>query len=204
MIDRIRRFVESVVFAGLNPASGPRQSKGAGRLAPFRERVDRFISGGRPRDPLYLTNRTWSQKLRLAAVVATPCLVVAVIGGLFLNGVFRPKTAPPKELTAADLIAKVLPGVGDTKLDSNADAEVAEVTVDRRGAGRVVGVLKNKTDHVISVDLVLYFVNGNGSRVGSDVKRVENAPARSSFPFDFPLRWADAAHVLVKEIRTVK
>jgi hypothetical protein len=204
MIDRIRRFVESVVYAGLNPASGPRQSKGAGRFAPFRERLDKFISGGRPRDPLYLTNRTWSQKLRLAAVVATPCLIVAGIVGLLLNGVFRPKTAPPKELTAADMIAKVLPGVGETKIEKNADAEVAEVTVDRQGAGHVVGVLKNKTDHVISVDLVLAFVNGNGSRVDTNAFRVKNAPAGSLFPFSFPLRTPDAVHVFVMEIRTVK
>jgi len=75
MKKRIQQFLESVLFAGLKPGrqSAPKQEPG-----PVRSYVDRFLSGGQPTDPLYLTNRTSGQKLKSWSLVAIPCLVLAV------------------------------------------------------------------------------------------------------------------------------
>ncbi|MGD0500349.1 MAG: hypothetical protein ABSC23_18155 [Bryobacteraceae bacterium] len=204
MSSRLRRYLEAIVFAGMKPASGARESTGPRWLAAVRDRLEKFISGGRPLDPLYLSNRTWGQKLRLAAVVATPCLILAGIGALFLGGVFQPKPAPPSEPTPAEIIARFLPDLDKTaQIEVNQDAEVTQITVDRQ-AERVVGALKNKTNRVISVELVIQLTNNYGSHMGSEVYRVENAPPARLVSFSFPLKAPGALYALVTGIRTLK
>src|ERR1700754_804870 len=84
-MNRLRQKIEAIVFAGLKPRD-PRNPGPAAADGPFqrlRERIDKFVTGGpAPNDPLYLTNRTWGQKIRAWSVVGLPLLLLA--GGMAL------------------------------------------------------------------------------------------------------------------------
>jgi hypothetical protein len=207
MFKRLRSFVESLVFAGLKPSGGVSlEPKPERRLGPLRDRIDLFLSGGRtPSDPLYLTNRTWKQKLRLALVIATPTALLFFALALVFTNVYAPKTAPPKEVSAAEIMAKLLPNLEKTvNIDTYKDAEIMELRVLRDGPPRVSGILKNKTGRVISVEFDLDIASLSGSRVSSSTQRVDKAPPNSSTPFEFPAGNSEAAYALVRQIRTVQ
>ena len=104
MANPLKKFIESLLFAGLKPST-PGQAPSApakrGQLRLLWERVDRWASGAAPDDPLYLSNRTWRQKLRMGLALGIPGLLV--IGGLTLvfGKILIPKTPPPaKEVTS--------------------------------------------------------------------------------------------------------
>lgn len=175
------------------------------RLGSLRDKIELFLSGGRaPSDPFYLSNRTWKQKLRLALVIATPTALLVFALALVFTNVYAPKAAPPKEVSAAEMMAKLLPDLEKTaNVDTYKDAEIAELRVLRDGAPRIAGILKNKTDRVISVEFDLDLTNLDGSRVGTATERVEKAPALSSLPFEFPVHNPEVAYALVRKVRTV-
>src|SRR5438552_6960295 len=88
------------------------------RVDGFARKIERFVAGKASADPLYLTNRTAGQKLRVVLLLGTPVLVAAVLMALALNNFFD---SPPsaKELAAAarpkeptgEITAKVLPNI---------------------------------------------------------------------------------------------
>ncbi len=205
MANRIKTFFESLIFAGLKPGGGA-QAPRRGRLGPLREKIERFLSGGRaPSDPFYLSNRSWKQKLRLAVGIAVPgALLLGALALVFTN-VYAPTAAPPKETPASEILAKLLPNLEKTiQLDKYPDAEFVELRVRRDGPRALVGVLRNKTDRVISVEFDADLADLNGARVGSITKRVEKAPAKGLISFEFPLDNADAAVVFIRRMRTAQ
>src|ERR1039457_2077469 len=116
MANRLRRFIESVVFAGLRPSGGPPpETKPVRRLGPLRDKIELFLSGGQaPSDPLYLTNRTWKQKLRLALVIATPTALLFCALALVFSNVYSPKAAPPREISAGENKGNPVPRPAET------------------------------------------------------------------------------------------
>jgi len=76
-----------------------------------RARLDKWIFGGAaPTDPLYLTNRTWGQKIKTWSVIAVP--VVILIGGVgfTLSSIMQPPEGKPvRYLSPAEISAKILP-----------------------------------------------------------------------------------------------
>jgi len=128
MKKRIQQFLESVLFAGLKPGrqSAPKQEPG-----PVRSYVDRFLSGGQPTDPLYLTNRTPGQKLKSWSLIAIPCLMLAVGISVVLSNLIDPPPATPlKPPTSAEITAKLLPNLNqDFKLKPPSDVQVIEIRV---------------------------------------------------------------------------
>ena len=110
MANRIRRFIESVVYAGLKPSGGvPAETKPPGRLGPLRDKIELFLSGERSSDPFYLSNRTWKQKLRLPLLVAAPTLLLFCALVLIFTNVYSPKAAPPKEVSPREVMKRLLP-----------------------------------------------------------------------------------------------
>jgi hypothetical protein len=206
MANRFQRFFESIAYAGLRPSGAPqKESQGWRWLGPLREPLERFLSGGRQMDPLYLSNRTWSQKLKLALVIAAPC--VLLLGALaFIFGYrLAPKTAPPHQQTSAEIVARLLPDLEKTvQIPEYKDAEILEIRVDRSGAPKVTGRLHNRTSHELSVEFTVDFTDESGSRVGAEVERVEKAPPGSTVPFTFPIRDSRSAFPLVRDVHTVK
>jgi len=203
MANRIRSFIESLVFAGLKPSGGvsgsPRPPRRFGWL---RDKIERFLSGGRSDDPLYLSNRTWKQRVALGLMVAMPlALILGAIALLYTN-VFRPKAPPLKEPTAAEKIAHLLPDLQNTvHIDTVKGAEVDELHVLCDGTIRVAGVLMNKTDFPMSVNIDLDLADRVGSRVGATTQRVSNVPPHSSVRFEFPAADPTTSYVLVRKIR---
>jgi hypothetical protein len=210
MLNRIRRFIDSLVFAGLKPSGGiPPENKPQPRrrFATLRYKIELFLSGGPAHsDPLYLSNRTWKQKLRVPLLIGVPTAVVFGVLALVFTNIYTPKAAPPpKEPTATEIMAKLLPDVEKTAhVDTYKDAEIVEIGVTEDGPRRVVGILKNNTNRVISVELDVDIADHNGGRVSSATERVNNAQPNTTTPFEFPARSPEARYALVRKLRTVQ
>ena len=141
----------------------------------------------------------------MALLIATPTALLFCALALVLTNVYAPKAAPPREVSAVDLMAKLLPDIEKTvNIYAYKDAEIVELRMLRDGAPRISGVLKNKTDHVISVECDIDLANVDGSRISTATERVEKAPALSSMPFEFPVHNPETAYALVRKMRTVQ
>jgi hypothetical protein len=107
MLKRVRQFIESVVFAGLKPDAHLQPAvKGRRWLGPLSGLVDRVLSRPAPSDPLYLSNRTFEQKVKLWAAIAVPCLILAGVILLLLSRIFPANgPGPAPEMSAAAMAA---------------------------------------------------------------------------------------------------
>ena len=153
IMKRIREFLESIVFAGMKPGGQTASKPRFQWLGPLRGPIERLLSGGpAPNDPLYLTNRTLTQKLKPWSLVAIPCLVLAVGIAYTLKSLDPPEPTPVKEPTAAEISAQLhLPK--DIKLAPASDVQVLEAKVD---GTRLVGKVKNPSTRAIAgADLVV-------------------------------------------------
>ena len=167
MAGRLRRIVESVVYAGMKPGARSGPGKPPGWMGRLNERVQRFINGGpAPSDPLYLSNRSPWQRFRRALVFAVPIGIVAAGVVLSLSNVFKPKQAPVKELTPAEIAARTLPNLAkNISMESNRDIEVVEVHVDRTAGTKLAGTVRNRTDRAIhEAEIVFWLTQKNGSQ----------------------------------------
>jgi len=199
MANRLKEFIASLAYAGLKPkvytpAAAPVR---AGRL---REKIERFLSGGRlPSDPLYLSNRTRGQKLKLAIGIAIPSALLLGALTLVFTGPHEPATPAPKAQE------KPLPNFEKTvKIGAYEDAEFAELQVRRSGPPALVGALRNKTDRVLTVEFEVYLANSEGAHIGTVIRRVEKVPPGGLAPVEFPLDNPGASTALVRSIRTVQ
>ena len=206
-MSRLREKIESIVFAGLKP--GLKESQAAAPPASFlgrlRQRVDGWVSGGPgPSDPLYLTNRTTGQKVRSGIVIGLPLVILMAVVGFSLSSLMTPpKPKEAKELTPSEVAAKLLPSLKDLRLEAGSDIEVLELRIDRSHALRLSGILKNRTTREIaSVDLACDLTDAGGTQLGAIAVHVVNIPASGLRKFETPIRQADAAFVLVREIQT--
>jgi len=208
MANPVKKLIDSVLFAGLKPATpGQAPSANKGPLGRLWAHLDNWVSGGASDDPLYLSNRTWRQKLRMGLLLGIPGLVLVVGLVLVFAQVFVPQTAPPKskEATTAELVSKVLPDVDKSAhIQRYTDAEVVEIGVDQAAnPPRIRGKLRNDTNHSISVEFVADLTDIDGARVGAVAERVLNTPPKETALFDFPIKSTTASIALVREIRTL-
>src|SRR5215472_15135902 len=202
----LRQKLESIVFAGLKPSGGVQNSQELpapeswfGRL---RARIDRFIAGDAVSDPLYLTNRTWGQKLRMWTLVAVPLLLLS--GGVALTlsrYLGPPKVRPAAQPTAAEYL-RALPDFKDLKMEPNRLLDVVEARVERGSGARMLGQVKNLTDREIPrAEIGCDLTDQNGTQLGSINVVVENVPASGAKRFELNLKQTTAAFVLVREVR---
>ena len=200
---RLLAFLESLVFAGLKPGGQKTQGSQFKWLGPIRGPLERFLAGGANSDPLYLTNRTLSRKIRSWALIAVPCLVLALALGVTLSRLFDPPASkPPKELSAKEVAARLLPNLDkEIKVATNPDVQVVEVAVHHDGGSRLVGVVRNTTTHEIAaVDLFVDLTDSTGSQVGAVSGTVEKLPPSATKDFQFPIKQRNAAFALVRDI----
>src|ERR1039458_10028361 len=107
MLKRFRRFIDSVVFAGLKPDAPREQAKGMIRVGPLRDLRERVLLRPAPSDPLYLSNRTFDQKVKVGLAIAVPCLIVVAVTALGLSHFFHANgPGPADEPSGAELAAK--------------------------------------------------------------------------------------------------
>jgi hypothetical protein len=201
---RLRQWFESIAFAGLRPSGQKAPKRDYKWLGPLSGPIERLLSGGpAPTDPLYLTNRPLSKKIKSWSLIAVPCLVLAVVIGIMLsNFLDPPESRPVKEPTAAEITAKLLPNVAkDIKLASPSEVEVVEIRVDHNGGSHLIGVVKNTTTHEIAaVELIVDLTDNIGSQVGAVSATVEKLPPSSTKAFQIAIKQHDAKFALVRDI----
>ena len=200
---RLRAFFESIAFAGLKPAGQKAEPKKTRWLGPLSGALDRFLSGPAPNDPLYLTNRSFGQKMKSWSIIAVPCLILVAGVGVVLSNILEPPASKPvKELSAKELAAKVLPNIdAGLKLEQNTDIEVVEVRIDHNGPTRLTGVVRNATTHDIpAAHIVVDLTDANGTQVGCVEARVETIPASKTKDFAVAIAQSKAAFALVREV----
>ncbi len=198
-MNQLRKFFESIVFAGMKPGGQTAPKTQLRWLGPLRGPVERLISGPAISDPLYLTNRTFLQKLRSWSLIAIPCLILAGAVAVALSVLDPPAPPPAKEPTAAEITAKLLPNMDkDIKLAPASDVQVLEVRVE---GTQLVGSVKNTTEHPIaSVELIVDLTTAGGSQVGAVSAFVDKLPPSGRKNFQIPIKQRNAAFALVREI----
>jgi len=167
-----------------------------------RRRFERFLTGRAPSDPLYLTNRKWPQKLRLAALVAVPVLVLGALvivtstNGLHFNKVnvyehSLAEASPPAAKRAPDpKLAPTALEVVNIRIAKDADPPV------------VMGLLRNNTNQKVnSADVTFYLADNGGSVIGTQTATVQNVGPHDSVNFKAPLTITGAGYVLVRDVR---
>jgi hypothetical protein len=180
------------------------------RVDAVAKRLERFFTGGRPNDPLYVSNRSAGQKLRFALLLGTPALVIGIFIYLAMTNYFDPPVLPektvltPKEPTG-EITAKVLPHVSkDLAVSSeySRDIEVLEASVSSSDH-TLLGKVRNTTDHVVKIaDLVFDVTDDEGSQLGGVAVRVENIQPRAIVPFKVTLEQRNARSALVREVHS--
>lgn len=197
---RIREFLESIVFAGMKPGGQTAPKRQLTGLGPLRGPVERLLSGGpAPSDPLYLTNRTLTQKLKSWSLIAIPCVVLALGIVILSRSLQPPAPKPVKPLTAAEITAKLLPNLDqDIQLPLATDVQVIEIKVE---GSRLVGVVKNTTRREIAVtELVIDLTNAAGSQLGAVNAIVEKIPPSGTKDFQIAIQQRDAAFALIRNV----
>jgi hypothetical protein len=205
MLKRFRRFIDSVVFAGLKPDAPREQAKRLRRIGPLRGLLERVLLRPAPSDPLYLSNRTFDQKVKVALMIAAPCLIVVGVTALGLSHFFQAKgPGPAAEISGAELAKKLLPNMDTTvKVEVNKDVQLLDAHFEREGGMKVVGTVKNNTDRLIrTTEIVLNLTDATGSQLGAVSARVDNLAPNATANFQIPIVQTDAAFALVREIQT--
>lgn len=180
------------------------------RVDAVAKRLERFATGGSPQDPLYVTNRTFGQKARLALLVGAPLLAIAAFIGLAMNNYFDPPANPEKAAVktepTGEITGKILPHVEKDlaiSSDYSRDIEVLEASVTHDANPSITGRLRNTTERTIgTVDLVLDVTDEEGSQLGGVAVRVENVPAHAVVPFRKALEQRNARSALVREVHS--
>src|ERR1039458_3606575 len=77
-----RKFVESIVYAGMKPAGRSSSAEPAAKPG----LLARYLAEPDPSDPLYLTNQTFGYKVRRILKIAAPVFLVvaSVIAAVFI------------------------------------------------------------------------------------------------------------------------
>lgn len=184
------------------------------RLDAIARKMERFFAGSSVNDPLYLTNRTLGQKIRIAVLIGTPVLAV---GGLIYMALGKQFDRPSARQREADIVAasrpkeptgevtaKVLPNLDKTYAsEQSKDVDIVEAAVSRGGEPVLTGRIRNNTDAMVRVaDIVFDITDDEGSQLGGVAVRVENVPPKSTAPFRMPLPQRSARTALVREVHS--
>jgi len=199
-----RQVVESVVYAGLKPGTARSQAHRMKWIGPLRQPLERFLNARGSDDPFYLSNRSLEQRLTLWILISLPCLFVAAGIAYGVLGFIERRDAPPKELTPAQIAAKMLPDLNrPLDLNVNTDLEVLEVRIARSEPPRLVGEVHNRTDHAIArAEMVFDLTDSHGSRLGAVSAPVERIPPNGTVAFEVAIQQQSASFALVREVHT--
>jgi hypothetical protein len=185
------------------------------RVDAIAKRLESFFTGrNAASDPLYLTNRTFGQKVRTGVLIGAPIAAIGVIVYLALAKQFdRPisleravaiEAAAKAKQPTGEITAKVLPNIDKTYTSENSkDVDVIEASINRAGEPTLIGKLRNNTENLVRVaDLVFDVTDNEGSQLGGVSVRVENIPPRGTAPFRLVLPQREARTALVREVHS--
>jgi hypothetical protein len=174
-------------------------------FARVRARVEALVSGRAPDDPLYLTNRTWKQKLILAAIAAVPVIILILLVMAATTDVFRlhNKVDPYERPVAEGQAPVATPAKHSPDPTLNpADLEVVNIHIVRDAhAPTVTGVVRNNTGQKVeSAEVSYYLADEDGSLLGTESIDVENVAPHGSVTFHLPLKQTKAEYVIVRDV----
>jgi hypothetical protein len=177
------------------------------RLDSIAKKIERFVAGSGPSDPLYLTNRTLGQKIRLGLLIGAPVLALGALVVMALGNYFDMTPAVVEQriprTSAPAVTAKLLPNLEKTyRSESDQTCDVLEASV---GAGDHVlsGKLRNNTDQAIHVaDVVFDVTDEEGSQLGAVAVKVEDIAPHAVASFRMTLPQEKAKNALVRELHT--
>jgi hypothetical protein len=168
----------------------------------LRQRFERFLSGRAPSDPLYLSNRTWAQKLKVAALIAVPVLILGALVMVGATDMFHFTKVDPYEHPLADAqpVSDTKPAP-DPKL-SRTDLEVINIHISKDENPPVVtGIIRNNTNQKVDSAVVsFYLADERGSLMGTETTQVQDVGPHNIVTFRAPLKIMNAEYVLVREV----
>lgn len=176
------------------PDGGPPREEAAGRqwLNPLRSWINRRLNAPAAADPLYLSNRTLGQRIKLWALVGVPCLALAMLVWFGLTG--RRSSGPEPGASAA----------ATGPLSSIRDLEILDARVVHGATTSVEGSIRNNTAHPIpSAEVVFDLTDANGSQVGGVKARVDHLEPRARIRFKVQIPQSKAVFALVRELHTM-
>lgn len=184
--------------AGKSPPDPSRK-----RFGRIRGRIEIFLSGRAHPDPLYLTNRTSRQKLKVAALIVAPALLLIALVTIAATNPFRFHKVDGFEQPVAETPPPAVPQkpLPDPILAAEG-LEVVNIRIARDARPPVVtGTVRNNSDHqVASAQVSYYLANTQGSLVGTDTTSVANLEPHGSVSFRMPLKIAEAEYVMVRNV----
>ena len=186
------------------PAGNSQLGRLRKRFDPWRARIEIFLSGQAPSDPLYLTNRTWQQKLKAASLVAAPVLLLIALVTIGATVRLRSGKVDPYETPSTE--AESPPPAATQKavpdpISASTELEVVNLRISRDAHPPVVtGTVRNKTGRKIDSAEVSYYLSDTaGSLVGTDKTQVANVEPHGSVGFRMPLKITNAEYVFVRD-----
>ena len=176
-------------------------------LGPLGSWINRRLNAPAAADPLYLSNRTLGQKLKVWIPLALPGLAVAVVVYLGLTGRFASEAAPTSPaavIPPAEIAARMLPNLGDLSVHTNHDLEVLDARIVHGATTTIEGTVRNNTTRLIyAAEIVFDLTDANGSQLGGVTGRVNHLEPQARTPFKLPIQQPRAVFVLVRELHTM-
>jgi len=176
---------------------------GKSLLDPWRKRFEIFLSGQAPSDPLYLTNRTWQQKLKIASLIVVAAVLLIALVAIGATDPFRFRKMDTYDHPVAENPSPAAPQkqLPDPILASEG-LEAVDVRIERDAHPPVVtGMVRNNSDRRVDAAEVRYYLaNAKGSVVGAGTSGVRNLAPHGRAGFRAPLTIATAEYVIVRDV----
>ncbi len=172
------------------------------RFDPILVRIDRLISGKAPADPLYITNRSWQQKAKNAALAGAPVLLLIIVVAMGSTDLFRFRKVNPYEHTLREAAARPSSERLPELVLRPADLEVVNIRIAKdSGSPSVTGIFRNNTNQKVdSAEVTYYLADTDGSLLATETANVANVQPHGSVAFHAPLKTANAEFVIVGDV----
>jgi hypothetical protein len=177
------------------------------RLDVAAKQIERFLSGGALADPLYISNRTIGQRIRMALLVGIPAIALGALVVWGMSTYFDSRNssgaASNTDATPA-LTAKLLPHIEKNfTTDYSRDVNIVEAAISTGNERILFGKIRNNTHRVVQVaEAVFELTNDDGSELGGVVVTVRNIAPKATVPFKLTLSQRDARSVMVRELHS--
>lgn len=187
---------------------GSQRGGGHHHFDSLRRRIELLISGSPPSDPLYLTNRTWQQKLKFGSLIVVPVLLLIALVAAGATYRFRSSQVDPFQFSPGDDRAPdPAPRASARRKASldpviaSPDLDVVNIRITRDGhSPMVTGMVRNKSGRKIeSAEISYYLADRAGNLVGVDRATVANLGPHGGAMFRMPLKSATAEYVFARD-----
>ncbi|HUK16876.1 MAG TPA: FxLYD domain-containing protein [Bryobacteraceae bacterium] len=132
-------------------------------------------------------------------------IAVLACGAVMAYHIFGSRgPARPKELTPAEIAAKMLPNLDKAiTLKGARDVSVVEFHIDHTAGVRIIGTVRNNAAHAFhEAEVIFDLTDQTGSQVGAVSVKLSNLAAGASATFSAPVAQESAVLAWVREVRT--